>query len=72
MAKKKTTAKAKRPAKVVKTAHMTRGGRICITDTKYEKLNNKGDVKITDVKVIQKPTPKVIERVKNSKRKILN
>lgn len=61
----------KKKGKVVKTAHMTKGGRVCIRDTKYEKLNNKGDVKITDVKVIRKATPSVIQSVKTSTRKIL-
>ena len=62
---------APKKGKVVKTAHMTKGGRVCIRDTKYEKLNNKGDVKITDVKVIRKATPSVIQSVKTSTRKIL-
>ena len=72
--KRKTATKRVAPAKkgkVVKTAHMTKGGRVCIRDTEYRKLNNKGDVKITDVKVIRKPTPQIIESVKKSKRKIL-
>ena len=75
MAKKRKRA-VKRTApkkyKVIKTAHMTKGGRVCIRDTEYKKLNKNGDVKITDVKVIRKPTPSIIQSVRQSKRKILN
>ena len=62
---------APKKSKVIKTAHMTKGGRVCIRDTEYKKLNNKGDVKITDVKVIRKPTQQVIDSVRKSKRKII-
>lgn len=75
MAKKRKRAvkrTAPKKSKVIKTAHMTKGGRVCIRDTEYKKLNNKGDVKITDVKVIRKPTKQVIESVRTSKRKVLN
>ena len=75
MAKKRKTATKKvapvKKGKVVKTAHMTKGGRVCIRDTEYRKLNNKGDVKITDTKVIKQPTKQVIDSIKKSKRKIL-
>lgn len=63
---------APKKVKVIKTAHMTKGGRVCIRDTEYKKLNKNGDVKITDVKVIRKPTPSIVQRVRQSKRKILN
>ena len=75
MAKKRKRAvkrTAPKKGKVVKTAHMTKGGRVCIRDTEYKKLNKNGDVKITDVKVIRKPTPSIIQSVRQSKRKILN
>lgn len=72
MAKKKKTTKTVSNKKVVKTAHLTRGGRVCLTDTSYQKLNKNGDVKITETKVIRKPTKQLIDSVKKSNRKILN
>lgn len=76
MAKRKKSATKRvapvKKGKVVKTAHRTKGGRVCIRDTEYKKLNKNGDVKITDVKVIRKPTPSIIQSVRQSKRKILN
>lgn len=65
-AAKKAVSKPK--AKVVKTAHMTRKGRLCLKDTTYQKINKKGDVKITEVKVIVKPTKEMIAKVNKSNR----